>query len=34
MNNGFKINIFFQKEGEEIENILTGYLRRILNKRI
>lgn len=33
MNNEFKINVFFQQDGEEIESILANYLITVLNNK-
>lgn len=33
MENEFKVNVFFQQDGEEIEKLLADYLVRILNKK-
>ncbi len=34
MENDFKINVYFNDEGEEIEKILAFYLRNLLDKKI
>lgn len=34
MENDFKINIYFNDEGEEIENLLACYLRNLLENKI
>lgn len=33
MDEGFKINIFFQEDGDEIENILIKYISSFLNSK-
>ena len=33
MNEDFKINIYFQEDGDEIENILIKYVSRLLNNK-
>ena len=34
MENDFKINVYFNDEGEEIENLLACYLRNLLENKI
>lgn len=34
MNREFQINLFFNQEGEEIEEILSNYLIKILNNKM
>ena len=33
MENDFKINAYFNDEGEEIENLLAFYLKNLLDKK-
>ncbi len=33
MDNDFKINVYFNDEGEEIENLLAFYLKNLLDKK-
>ena len=34
MDNDFKINVYFNDEGEDLESILAFYLKNLLNKKI
>jgi len=34
MDNDFKINVYFNEQGEEIEKILALYLSNVLDKKI
>lgn len=34
MENDFKINVYFNEEGEDLENILAFYLKNLLDKKI
>lgn len=34
MENDFKINVYFNTEGEEIENLLAFYLKNLLDNKI
>lgn len=34
MDNDFKINVYFNEQGEEIEKILVFYLSNVLDKQI
>ena len=34
MENDFKINVYFSDEGEEIENLLSFYLKNLLDNKI
>lgn len=34
MGNEFKINVYFNDEGEELENILAVYLQNLLETKV
>lgn len=34
MGNDFKINVYFNDEGEELEKLLAFYIRNLLDKKI
>lgn len=34
MDNDFKINVYFNDEGEEIEKLLAFYLRNLLESKV
>lgn len=34
MDSDFKINVFFNEKGEELENIVSEYLKNLLNTAI
>ena len=34
MENDFKINVYFNTEGEELERLIAFYLKNLLDKKI